>query len=179
MTKVAVIVGSLREASLNKKFAHAFIAHASEGIEFVYADIDLPLYNGDLEASAYPEKAQALKDLIKSCNSVLVVTPEYNRGYPGVLKNAIDWISRPDSTEVLNNKPVVLAGVSGSALGTTQSQSQLRNVLIYLNTKLMGQPEAYINGGRFFTESGEVVEESKEWLQRYVDAAVAHLSSSN
>ncbi len=175
MPKVAVIVGSLREGSLNKKFAHAFVAHAPQDVEFVFADIDLPLYNNDLENSAYPEKAQALKDLIKSSDGVLIVSPEYNRGYPGVLKNAIDWASRPEAMEAFSGKPTVLAGVSGSALGTTQSQSQLRNVLIYLNTKLMGQPEAYINGGRFFTEDGEVDEGSKDWLQRYVDAAVAHL----
>jgi len=174
MVKIAVIVGSLREGSLNKKFAHAFVAQAPEGIEFVFADIDLPLYNGDVEEAAYPEKAQALKDLITSSDGLLIITPEYNRGYPGVLKNAIDWASRP-AIAAFDKKPTVLAGAASGSLGTTQAQSQLRNVLLHLNTKLMGQPEAYINGGRFFSESGEVAEESKEWLQRYVDAAVAHL----
>lgn len=177
MTQIAVLVGSLRAGSLNRKFAEAAAMVAPENVEFVFADIELPLYNTDVETDEFPLKAKVLKDLIAISDGVLIVTPEYNRGYPGVLKNAIDWVSRPDPSEVFNKKPTVIAGVSGGALGTSQAQAQLRNVLIYLNTKLMGQPEAYINASRYFNESGEVSEESKEHLQHFVDAVVAHVTA--
>lgn len=178
MTKIAVLVGSLREDSLNKKFAYAVAQVAEKDVEFIHADLNLPLYNTDLEANDFPKKAQELKDLIESSDGVLIVTPEYNRGYSSVIKNAIDWASRPWGSNSFDGKPVVLSGVSGSALGTTQAQAQLRNVMLYLNTKLMGQPEAYINGGSFFVDPADVAPESKDFLKHFVDSAVAHISNN-
>lgn len=178
MTKIAVLVGSLREGSSNKHFAHAVEKMLPEGVEFEYANLQLPLYNQELEAD-YPAEATKLKELIESSDGVFIVTPEYNRGYPGVLKNAIDWASRPWGTNSFDGKPAVIAGVSGSPLGTTQAQSQLRNVMLYLNTKLMGQPEAYLFASKALNEDGTISEESKEFTQAFADALVAHVQSTN
>lgn len=178
MTKIAVLVGSLREGSLNHQFAKAIEDLLPKDVTFTYASVgELPLFNQDVEASAFPKDAKELKELIETSDGVFVVTPEYNRGYPGVLKNAIDWASRPWGSNSFDGKPAVLAGVSGSALGTTQAQSQLRNVLIYLNTRLMGQPEAYINGSAFFAADGSVAEDSQEFAERYTQALVRHIRS--
>lgn len=178
MTKIAVLVGSLREGSVNKQFAQAIQKLLPEGVEFEYADLNLPLFNSDLEPN-YPAEAQTLKDLIESSDGVFIVTPEYNRGYPGLLKNAIDWASRPYGTNSFDGKPAVIAGVSGSPLGTTQAQSQLRNVLLYLNTKLMGQPEAYLFASKALKEDGSLSDESKEFAQMFTDALVNHIQSAS
>lgn len=178
MTKIAVLVGSIRNDSLNQKFAHAIEQLMPEDITFEYAAVaTLPLFNQERETSL-PDEAKALKNLIESSDGVFIVTPEYNRGYPGVLKNAIDWASRPWGTNSFDGKKAVLAGVSGGALGTTQAQSQLRNVLLYLNTRLMGQPEAYINGSSFFAADGSVAEDAKAFATEFADALVAHMRAA-
>lgn len=109
---------------------------------------------------------------------MLVVSPEYNRGVPGVLKNAIDWASRPWGKNSFNGKPAGLVGASIGPLGASQAQSQLRNTLLFLNTKLLGQPELYINGSTTFDEQGVVVEESKDFLKNYIDTFIAHVQAN-
>jgi chromate reductase, NAD(P)H dehydrogenase (quinone) len=173
VTKIAVFVGSLRKDSINEQFAKELEKLLPEGVTFDYADINVPLYNTDLEAD-FPAGASALKKLAESADGVLFVTPEYNRSFPGVLKNAIDWASRPWGTNSFDGKPAAIAGVSAS-LATTQAQQQLRNVLIYLNTKLMGQPEAYINHQTSYTEDGQLTEEAKERYQAFLNAFLAHV----
>lgn len=177
MTKIAVLVGSLSEGSINKTLAKNLEALAPEGTEFVYADLDLPLFNYDLEAD-FPTKAKALKDLVESADGVLFATPEYNRSFSGVLKNAIDWASRPWGSNSFDGKPAGIVGASVGATGATQAQAALRNVAVYLNTKLLGQPELYINAPATFDGNGDVVAESKDFLQGYVDAFVAHVEAS-
>ena len=177
MTKIAVLVGSLSQASINKKLARNLEELAPEGTEFMYADLHLPLFDYELEPD-FPKEAQALKDVIEQADGVLFVTPEYNRGYTGVLKNAIDWASRPNGTNSFKGKPVGIVGASGGSLGTTQAQQALRNVAVYLDTKLMGQPELYIDGPRTFDETGKVVEASKGVLTKYMAALVDHIESS-
>lgn len=178
MTRVAVLVGSLREKSLNQRFARVVESELPEGITFEYAQVSaLPLFNEDVESSAFPEEAKALKALIEEADGVWLVTPEYNRGYSSAIKNAVDWASRPWGDNSFNGKKVAVAGVSSGPLGTTQAQSQLRNVLIYLNTKVMGQPEAYINGSTFFTEEGEPTDEARELAKKYAAALASHFSS--
>ncbi len=176
MTKIAVLVGSIREGSLNHAFAKAVEAQLPEGVSFDYVQLGtLPLFDQGQEESM-PAEVIALKQTIEAADGVFVVTPEYNRGYPGVLKNAIDWASRPGGQNSFNDKPSVLAGVSGGSLGATQAQSQLRNVLVYLNTHLMGQPEAYINGRTFFAEDGSVVDGSQAFVQSYAQALAKHIT---
>lgn len=177
MTKIAVLVGSIREGSLNHAFAKAIEAYMPNDVTFDYVSLsELPLFDQDSE-QAMPESVQSLKASIEAADGLFVVTPEYNRGYPGVLKNAIDWASRPYGKNSFENKPVVLAGVSSGSLGATQAQSQLRNVLLYLNMHVMGQPEAYINGRAFFNEDGAVAEESVPFAKDYAEALLKHITS--
>lgn len=175
MTKIAVIVGSLRQDSLNKKFAQAFEARVPAGVDVQYISIDMPLYNDDILNEGLPEVVSSAKDAVASADGVLVITPEYNRGPSGALKNATDWISRPYGTNSFDGKPVAITGVSSGSLGTAQAQSQLRNTFFNLNTRIMGQPEMYVDGSRFFTEDGVVASGAEEMLQSYVDAVVAHI----
>ncbi|TAL14883.1 NAD(P)H-dependent oxidoreductase [Patescibacteria group bacterium] len=179
MTQIAVFVGSIRADSLNKKMAKNLEELAPEGVTFVYADIaSLPLFNQDLEASAYPVEAQAIKDLVVASDGVLFVTPEYNRSVPGVLKNAIDWVSRPWGTNSFDGKPAGVVGASGSTLGTALAQAHLRNILIYLNTKVLGQPEVYFAGAHeLFDEEGVVIDTSNEFLRKYINTFIEHVNS--
>lgn len=178
MTKIAVIVGSIRTDSFNKKLAANLERLAPEGTEFIYADIStLPLYSQDVEV-AYPASAQAVKDVIEAADGVLVVTPEYNRSIPGVLKNAIDWASRPWGTNSFDGKPAGIVGASISPLGTAPAQAHLKDILVYLNVKLMGQPELYLSlATDRFDETGTIVESSKEFTEGYIKALVAHIDS--
>jgi chromate reductase len=147
---------------------------APSGTEIMYTDIDLPLFNQDIEAN-FNEKVKTLKRVIESADGVLIVTPEYNRGVPGVLKNAIDWASRPYGQNSFKGKSVGIVGASGGQTGTAQAQSHLRNSMIYLETKLMGRPELYVQMRSVFDESGQVQESSKQYLQDYINALVAHI----
>lgn len=168
MTKVAVFVGSIKKDSLNRKLAQAVEKLAPKDITFEYVDISkLPLYNEDLEAD-FPTTARKLKESIEAADGVLFVTPEYNRGIPGVLKNAIDWASRPWQQSSFEKKPAAIIGASPTPNGTNQAQQQLRNVVLYLNMKLLGQPEVYFNyAAKKFNERGELVEEARDELQQF------------
>lgn len=177
MTKIAVLVGSLRKDSYNKHLAQAIEGVAPEGTEFEYADLNLPLYNQDLE-SDFPEEATALKQVVESSDGVLFVTPEYNRSFSGVLKNAIDWASRPWGKNSFAGKPVATVGASMGALGTTQAQSHLRNVLVFLDTKIMGQPEVYFDGTKGLDENGEPTESSRGFLQGFAQAFVKFVEAN-
>lgn len=171
MTTIAVLVGSLRKDSFNKKLAHSIEQLLPQGAEFAYADMDQPLYNQDLDAD-FPAKPAALKKLIEGADGVLLVTPEYNRSYSGVIKNAIDWASRPWGTNSFAGKPAAIIGASMGALGATQAQSHLRNVALFLDMKLMGQPEVYFNGATGFDTDGNLDEGSKDFIAGFADTFV-------
>lgn len=178
MTKIAVFTGSIRAASYNKQLADAVEKLAPEGVEFVHADINLPLFNEELEAD-YPASAQAVKDLVESADGVLFVTPEYNRGIPGVLKNAIDWASRPWGTNSFEGKPGAVIGASAAQWGTTMAQTQLKSVLLYLDMKLIGQPEVYVQfASDVFDGSGKVNEDLTEKLQKFTDTFLEHVEKN-
>lgn len=174
--KIAVIVGSLSKNSVNKKLAHNIERLMPEGVEVVYGDVGLPLFDYELEPD-FPEKAQELKRVVESADGVLLVTPEYNRSFSGVLKNVIDWASRPYGKNSFDGKPVGIVGASVSAFGTTQAQSQLRNVMVHLNTKVLGQPELYVNATTALDAQGQATPEFAEQLQRYIDVFIAQLAS--
>lgn len=158
--KIAVLVGSLRADSLNKKLARTLEAVAPNGVEFDYVSIDMPLFNQELEAN-FPEAAQKAKDSVRAADGVLFVTPEYNRSIPGVLKNAIDWMSRPYGDSAFKGKPVGIVGAASGPTGTTVAQSDLRHVVAFLEMKLMGQPEVYLaNAGTFeYDENDSITDE--------------------
>ena len=141
--QIAVVVGSLRKESINRKMAHALIERAPASLECTIVEIrGLPLYNQDDDAT--PDAATvAFRDAIRAADAVLFVTPEYNRGMPGVLKNAIDIGSRPSSQSVWNSMPCALVSASPGAAGATGSSLQLRQTLMAVNMPAMPQPEAY------------------------------------
>lgn len=171
MTKIAIFVGSLHKKSINKKLAKNLERLAPEGVEFDYVDIgSLPHFNQDLEVD-FPAEAQIIKDQVAGADGVLFVTPEYNRSIPGVLKNAIDWASRPWGHNSFNQKPTGIIGASIGPVGTAVAQSDLRHIGGYLNVKLMGQPELYLGvaGGKF-DENGQIKPESEELLKTYITA---------
>lgn len=175
MTKIAVLIGSLSSGSINKSLAKNLEALAPDGTEFIYTDLNLPLYNTELESN-FPESVTTLKLAIESAEGVLIVTPEYNRSFSGVIKNAIDWASRPWGSNSFAGKPVGIIGASSGQTGTAQAQAQMRNVMLYLDTKVMGQPELYINAKNTFDENGQVVETSREHLQKYILSLVEHIN---
>jgi chromate reductase, NAD(P)H dehydrogenase (quinone) len=172
MSKIAVIVGSLRRDSINRKLAEALAKLAGSGAQFTILRIDdLPLFNQDLEPNP-PAAVTRLKGEIEAADGVLIVTPEYNRSIPGVLKNAIDWASRPYGKNSFNGKPTAGIGASGGAIGTAAAQQHLRSILAYLNVTLMGQPEGYISfKPGLVDDQHNVTDESvRKFLQTYVDA---------
>lgn len=177
MTKIAVIVGSLHEKSLNKMLAKNLEALLPEGVEFDYLDINLPLFNQDLEQNE-PAEVMAAKQKVEAADGVLLLTPEYNRSFTGVIKNATDWISRPWGHNSFAKKPTGIVGATGSPTGTMGAQKDLRGVMVYLDTILMGQPElCFASAHTMFDESGVVVEAAREHLQKYIDAFIVHVES--
>lgn len=172
--KIAVLVGSLRKDSFNKKLAVglAKLAPSDVLLEQIRID-DLPLYNQDDDANQSDE-VQRLKSLIAAAQGVIFVTPEYNRSVPGVLKNAIDHASRPYGKGVWNGKPGAVIGVAGGTIGTAMAQQHLRNILAYLNIPTLGQPEAFIQYKEgLFNEDGSIGEASHAFLQGWMDQYVA------
>jgi chromate reductase, NAD(P)H dehydrogenase (quinone) len=173
--KVAVIVGSLRKDSMNLKLAKAVSKLGAGKFDAQFVQIsDLPLFSQDLEAD-FPAPAQRLKKEIENADAVLIVTPEYNRGMPGPLKNAIDWISRPYGKNSFAGKPAAICGASPGAIGTACSQHNLRPTLNYLELTLMGQPEVYFQfkEGVIDAEGSITVDNTRQFLQKFADSFAA------
>lgn len=167
---VAVIVGSLRKDSMNRKMALALAKLAPSNLKLTIVEIgDLQLYNQDYDAAA-PAQYVAFRDKIKAADAVLFVTPEYNRSVPGVLKNAIDVGSRPYGSSVWNGKPAAVVSVSPGAIGGFGANHHLRQSLMFLNMPTLQQPEAYIGGGgNLFDDNGEVkVDTTREFLTNFM-----------
>ena len=172
--KIAVLVGSLRKDSFNRKLATAVARLAPEGFVFEQLEIgDLPLYNQD-DDSQPDATVTRLKTAIAEARGLLFVTPEYNRSIPGVLKNAIDHASRPYGESAWAGKPAGVLGASVGAIGTAMAQQHLRNVLAYLDMPTLGQPEAFIHAREgLFDDAGNIGSGSKDFLQGWMDAYVA------
>jgi chromate reductase, NAD(P)H dehydrogenase (quinone) len=171
---IAVIVGSLRGDSFNAKLAQAIAKLAPTNFTFRHSQIgDLPLYNQDDDANQAPQ-VKRLKAEISAAHGLLFVTPEYNRSVPGVLKNAIDHASRPYGQSAFSGKPAGVIGVSIGAIGTAVAQQHLRNILAYLDTPTLGQPEAFIQTKEgLFGADGSIGAASQQFLQSWVDRYVA------
>src|ERR1700752_3033112 len=141
---VGYIIGSLAAASINRMLSKAVNRVGPDNLTLVEIPIkDLPLYNRDFDTD-YPPAGRALKDAIASVDAVLFVTPEYNRGLPGSLKNAIDWASRPYGTNSFARKPSAMIGASPGKIGTALAQQHLRSALSFCNSPQLGAPEDYI-----------------------------------
>jgi len=167
---IAVIVGSLRRESLNRKTAHALINLAPAGLALEIVEIGaLPLYNDDLEHDA-PGRWTEFRERVRRSDGVLFVTPEYNRSVPGALKNAIDVGSRPHGKSAWDGKPGGVISVSPGAIGAFGANHHLRQSMVFLNVPMLQQPEAYIGGaGKLFDESGKLADEStREFLAKFL-----------
>ena len=171
---IAVVVGSLRKDSFNRKLAAALAKLAPPEFSFKQVKIDdLPLYNQDDDARP-AETVKRLKAEITAARGLLFVTPEYNRSISGVLKNAIDHASRPYGQSVWGGKPAGVIGVSVGAIGTAMAQQHLRNMLAYLDVPTLGQPEAFIQAKEgLFDVNGNIGQDSRKFLQEWMDRYVA------
>jgi chromate reductase len=172
--KIAVIVGSLRKDSFNKKLADAVIKLAPSDLVFKQVQIsDLPLYNQDDDKNQ-ADPVKRLKNEIRDSQGVLFVTPEYNRSIPGVLKNAIDHCSRPYGQNVWEGKPAGIIGVSIGPNGTAMAQQHLRNVLAFVDMPTLCQPEVFLQiRDGLFDEAGNIGPERKQFLQNWMDRYAA------
>jgi chromate reductase len=172
--QIAVIVGSLRKESLNRKLASAVVKLAPAEFSFKQVHIaDLPLYNQDDDANQ-AGSVKRMKGEIAAAQGILFVTPEYNRSIPGVLKNAIDHGSRPYGQSVWGGKPAGVLGISPGATGTAMAQQHLRNVLVAVGVLTLAQPEAFIQvKDGLFDEAGNIGAGSRKFLQNWMDQYVA------
>ena len=172
---VAVVVGSLRKESFNRKLAKALVAMAPAPLSLEIVEIgQLPLYNQD-DDPAPPPPSVAFKQRIASADAVLFVSPEYNRSVPGVLKNAIDIASRPYGKSAWDGKPAAVITLSPGAIGGFGANHALRESLVFLNMPALQQPEAYIGGAAdMFDESGAIKKpETKQFLEKFLAAFAA------
>jgi|SRR5688572_10432397 len=176
------VVGSLRRDSINRRLLQAVVKLAPAGHAFTELRIDdLPLYNQD-EDRNQPVPTQRLKAAIRAVDGVIFVTPEYNRGVPGVLKNALDHASRPYGDSAWAGKPAGILGASSGAIGSAVAQQQLRAMLAYLDMPTLGQPEVFITVKEgFFDAAGDIANADTRkflagWVEKYL-AWVARFGS--
>ncbi|MBE7325262.1 NAD(P)H-dependent oxidoreductase [Nocardioides sp. Y6] len=175
--QVGYFVGSLSSTSINRTLSKALMRLAPDDLEFTEIPIkDLPHYSPDFD-SDYPPEGLALKQAIADSQAVLFVTPEYNRSIPGVLKNAIDWASRPWGQNSFDHVPAGVIGASPGGIGTAVAQQGLRGVLSFCNARQMTSPEAYIQfKPDVFSDDGEVSDpETADFLRTYMQEFRDHV----
>jgi chromate reductase len=166
--KILAIPGSLRDGSYNRLLIHAAEELAPEGVEIRTFEIDdLPLYNQDEDTPDEPEPVAALREQIRDADALLLSTPEYNYSVPGVLKNAIDWASRPYGNAPLTGKPVAIMGASTGMSGTMRAQLAWRPVFLFTDSPMVGKPEVYVaQAGQKFDREGRLMDETARKLIR-------------
>jgi chromate reductase len=189
--KIGIIVGSLREGSINRKIARSMCAIRDDDLDCSMIEIgDLPLFNQDLEMTP-PEQWVRFKDQVVAVDGILFCSPEYNRGMPGVLKNAIDVGSRPYGKSVWDRKPAAIITASTGAIGGALANHQIRQSCVFLNMPVMQQPEAYLGkiSDDSFGEDGLLVDGPRkkiveklahafaEWVEMILEAR-AHLETT-
>jgi chromate reductase len=171
--KVLGVAGSLREGSLNRALLRAATGLAPGGLSIESFDLrSVQLYNGDVEAEGDPPGVADFKRRIRAADALLFVTPEYNHGVPGVLKNAVDWASRPPQDAALAGKPVGIIGASPGQTGSARGQSQLRQAFEFTNSYCMPQPELLVfRAHEKFDAEGRLTDEpTGRYLMRYLGA---------
>jgi chromate reductase len=161
VTRILGISGSLRERSYNRALLQAARELAPDGVEIEDFDLaSIPLYDPDIEAAGDPEPVAALREAVRNADALLLATPEYNRGTSGVLKNAIDWLSRPAMASVLRWKPVAVMGASTGRGGTRRAQQQVRDALLFPGALVLDEPEVAVPlAWEHFDEDGRLVDE--------------------
>jgi len=169
MKTIAVLVGSLRKNSYNRKLFQVCNRQAPDELRFIDVPVALPLFNEENE-DPFPPEVVAFRKALQESDGILIISPEYNRSIPGGLKNAIDWASRADN--VFSGKRVATAGVTVGRLGTAPMQQHLRSILVYFNTHVMGQPELQLAGAAtLFDDTGAVTDKrTAESIQKYLAA---------
>ncbi|HEX8666242.1 MAG TPA: NADPH-dependent FMN reductase [Beijerinckiaceae bacterium] len=170
--KVVGISGSLRKGSYNTAALRAAQGLAPEGMTIEAVEIgNLPLYNDDVRAAGYPPSAERFRAQLAAADAVLFVTPEYNYSVSGVLKNAIDWASRPPS-QPFDGKPVAIMGASGGLFGTARAQYHLRQMLIFLNAYPVNKPEVMIGQAQNkFDAAGNLTDEpTREFIRKLLES---------
>jgi chromate reductase len=170
------IAGSLRRASFNRGLIRAAAEVAPSGISVEVFDLhDVPLFNADVEAQGDPPAVVALKSAIQRADALLIASPEYNHCIPGVLKNAIDWASRPARASSLTGKPVAIMGASPGRGGTARAQAQLRDGLTYTNGYVLPLPEVLVPlaESKFDTDGNLVDAETRAEVRDLVVALAA------
>jgi chromate reductase len=163
--RILGIAGSLRRQSFNRAALQAAVALAPPGMTIDTCDLaPIPLFNQDHEQPA-PEPVRDFKARIRAADAILIVTPEYNYSIPGVLKNAIDWASRPYGDSAWNGKPVAIMGASVGAIGTARAQYHLRQCFVFLNMHAVNQPEVMIgHAAQKFDAQGKLTDETSRKL---------------
>ncbi len=173
--RILGIPGSLRAASYNRALLCAAAEVLPPGVELdLFTLEDIPAYNDDVQSQGDPEAVAVLKQRLAGVDAVLIATPEYNYSIPGVLKNAIDWVSRPPKTCPFRKKPLGIIGASSGGSGTIRGQLALRQVFVFLDSYVMSQPELRVtNAGQIFDAVGVLIdEELRERLRVYMAALV-------
>jgi chromate reductase len=166
---VITLIGGISENSLNKRLYNEVVKHNTTKLSFQTFDIaSLPFFSQDIENNP-PENVANFQNLVQKADAVLFITPEYNRSFPGVLKNAIDWCSRPPGKNLWKRKPVALMGASPGKIGTFGAQQHLKNVCCFLDMALMNQPEFYLEASSSMDETG-LLAGSVGFLQKYLTA---------
>ena len=176
---VAGIAGSLRTGSYNRALLRAAQELAPPALFIEIHDLaGIPLYNEDVEKAGAPEPVARLRAAVGRADGLLIATPEYNHGMPGVLKNAYDWLSRPPRQSVLNGKPTAIMGASPGMVGTARSQLQLRQSLASTNTPALLQPEVLVGQAREkFDAAGRLTDEAtRKFLVLFLDHFVTWIA---
>jgi chromate reductase len=164
---VLALIGGVCKDSLNKRLYNELVKHNPTNFSFFTFDISsLPFFSQDIENNP-PESVVNFHDSVQQADAVLFITPEYNRSFPGVLKNAIDWCSRPPGNNLWKRKPAAIMGASPGKIGTFGAQQHLRNVCSFLDMELMNQPEFYFDASSSMDENG-LLAHSIGFLQNYL-----------
>ncbi len=170
--EILAFAGSLRKGSYNKAVLRAAKELGPESLSIRIFDLKgIPLYNADVEAQDDPDRVAEFKDAIGEADGLLIATPEYNHGVPGVTKNAIDWASRPAKNAPLNEKPVGILGASPGITGSARGQSQLRQAFEFTNSYCMPQPEILVYRAHQKIDDGNLTDEvTHKFLSEYLEA---------
>ena len=157
--KLVAFCGSLRKASFNRMALNAFIERLPAGTSAQIIEIDWPLYNADIQAQGFPDKVQAAQKAMLEADGIVFATPEYNYGPSGVLKNAIDWLSRM-TPQPFAAKPIAMFGASGGVLGSARAQYQLRQIMVFLDGRPVNKPEVMIGAAQTRFADGKLTDEA-------------------